>query len=159
MQSVLRDDELHKGFDKANKVLVEVQVNGRKGVHRSHRWKNVAAALKDLKNGLKKKGIDPKKRVEFTKKDGTIISQESFIRDYTVNGKDNNKTLQQYIKENYKAVKNEKDDRFKEERKTDPGYVNKYSATRIPGYEAAKEKFDKSGNTTYMNKIHKNRIK
>lgn len=86
---------LSKAAGREHLVLSEVQVNSRHGTYRSHRWVNPNEAMDSIKKELKAKGD-----IEFVGKDGKAYSEKQVIEKH---GKEApNKTIQQYIKENYR---------------------------------------------------------
>lgn len=106
---VTRNESLEKAMNKANLVLVEVPVNTKHGQHRSHRWKRAIDALNQLFQDLGKKANA--KDIDFIdKKTNKKVNKEELIEDYEKKGKQENKTLQAFVAENYK-VSTEKEEK------------------------------------------------
>lgn len=100
---VNKTKELLKATNKANLVKVSVQVNGKKGVYQSHRWKNPTAALNILKETLKnQKIVKNSDDIEFiNKKTGKNISEKELLNEYKKEKSE--LTLQEYVKQGYKV--------------------------------------------------------
>lgn len=106
---VVRNEALEKAMNKANLVLVEVPVNTKKGQHRSHRWKRAIDALDQLFQDLGKKA-NAKDITFVDKKTNKKVNKDELIEDYEKKGKQENKTLQAFVAENYK-VSTEKEEK------------------------------------------------
>lgn len=99
---VTRNEPLEKAMNKANLVLVEVPVNTKHGQHRSHRWKRAIDALNQLFKDLGKKA-NAKDITFVDKKTNKKVNKDELIEDYEKKGKQENKTLQAFVAENYKV--------------------------------------------------------
>lgn len=99
---VTRNEPLEKAMNKANLVLVEVPVNTKKGQHRSHRWKRAIDALDQLFEDLGKKA-NAEDIAFIDKNTNKKVDKNELIKDYKKRGKKENKTLQNFVAENYKV--------------------------------------------------------
>lgn len=106
---VTNNEPLKKAMNKANLVLVEVPVNTKHGQHRSHRWKRAIDALNQLFQDLGKKA-NAKDITFIDKNTNQKVGKEELIEDYEKKGKQENKTLQAFVAENYK-VSTEKEEK------------------------------------------------
>lgn len=106
---VTNNEPLEKAMNKANLVLVEVPVNTKHGQHRSHRWKRAIDALDQLFQDLGKKA-NAKDITFIDKNTNQKVGEEELIEDYEKKGKQENKTLQAFVAENYK-VSTEKEEK------------------------------------------------
>lgn len=106
---VTNNEPLEKAMNKANLVLVEVPVNTKHGQHRSHRWKRAIDALDQLFQDLGKKA-NAKDITFIDKNTNQKVNKEELIEDYEKKGKEENKTLQAFVAENYK-VSTEKEEK------------------------------------------------
>lgn len=144
-----------KAIDKSNLVLVEVNVNGEHGQYRAKRWKSPASALTEMKNGLKDRGITEKTKLIFTDKKGSISNEQELLNKYKNIGR--GRTLQQFIKEEYKSMDEERvgSDKSKEQEESKDDKVtfkNKDEIRNILDMEISddekKEKIAKIRNVT-----------
>lgn len=102
----LAAEQLYKGLDKSKLVLVDVDVNGPKGPYKAKRWKNVSAALYEVKKQMK---VPKGTTLTFIskRKKGKILNEKQF-KDYCRRVKPNI-TLQQFISSNFDVKVNNQD--------------------------------------------------
>lgn len=98
MKIRLINKQLYKS--KSALVKVAVQVNGKFGQYSSHRWKNPNAAFDVLENDLKRMGVDDINKITFKdKRNGDALNKDDVMKEYKSKG--GNRTLQDFVKENY----------------------------------------------------------
>ena len=91
-------DDLKKSIDRSKLVLVEVEVKGKNGTYRAKRWKNLTAALKEIKKQMK---LPKGATLTFvSKRNKNKILNEKQFKNYCRRVKPN-VTLQQFIKSNF----------------------------------------------------------
>ncbi len=95
---------LEKKLDKSKLVLMETQVEDKHGVHRAKRWKNPAAALKEIK---RQTNLPENTKLTFKSKEnhGIILSEKQLIDQYWKQKP--NGTIQEFIKHNFVVGKEE----------------------------------------------------
>ena len=122
---VLRSECLKKAFDKTKLVYVEVPVQTKHGQHRSHRWKRVNDALDQLFKDLGKKA-NVKDITFIDKKTNKKVNKDELIEDYEKKGKEENKTLQAFVAENYKVSSRKENTESKKVKETKSDDEKKY---------------------------------
>ena len=98
LRQVNKEIELEKKLDRSKLVLMDTQVNDKYGTHTAKRWKNPAAALKELKRQMKVPKGATLTFIDKNKKEKKLTEKQ--FKDYCRKVKPNI-TLQQFIKENF----------------------------------------------------------
>ena len=105
---------LEKKLDRTKLVLMDTQVKDKYGTHTAKRWKNPAAAIKELKRQIM---LSENVKLSFKSKknNGIILSEKQLIDQYLKQNP--NTTIQEFIKHNFVIGKEESK---KEQTKNEP---------------------------------------
>ena len=76
-------DDLKKSIDRSKLVLVEVEVKGKNGTYMAKRWKNPAAALKEIKKQMKVP-VNTQLLFKNKGKHDIIINEKELINHYLI---------------------------------------------------------------------------
>lgn len=98
LRQVNKEIELEKKLDRSKLVLMETQVNDKYGTHTAKRWKNPAAALKELKGQMKVPKGATLTFISKANKEKKLTEKQ--FKDHLRKVKPNI-TLQQYIKNSF----------------------------------------------------------
>lgn len=155
---VYRDTSLIKGLNKTKLVLVDVEVQGKKGPYKSKRWKNPNVALNIVKRAIYNK-TNKDRNIHFkSKKTGNFDTEKKIIKKYL---KSNKKTsLQNFIAKyytinftkKYAEFKGVKAEQFRniliETKKTnDPTVRWRVDVHQVENYEKTRNYTQKNGST------------
>lgn len=104
LRQVNEEIELEKKLDRSKLVLMDTQVNDKYGTHTAKRWKNPAAAIKEIKRQVR---LSENVKLSFKSKknNGIILSEKQLIDQYLKQKPD--VTIQEFIKHNFVIGKEE----------------------------------------------------